>query len=209
MESPLHRFFSNSADAVFGIDWSGRISFWNERCSRLTGRTIAEVGGRRCCEVFHGTDLDGTPRCRRGCEVSRQMAHGTSIPNYDMMIKDRDGESMAVNVSVFATPLSMKGEIDVAGFLVLRRLNYQRLIQRLVAESKNRERAADDRQSRLSSREIEVLQLAADGLNTKKIAERLSLSTFTVKNHFTNILAKLKVHSRAEAVSLAMRFNLL
>jgi PAS domain S-box-containing protein len=208
MESPLHRFFSNSADAVFGIDWSGRISFWNEQCTRITGLTIAEVGGKRCCEVFNGTDLDGTPRCRQGCEVSRQMAQGTSIPNYDMVIKDKDGASMVVNVSVFATPVSMKSEVDIAGFLVLRRLNYQRLIQRLVAESKHREKTADDRQIRLSSREIEVLRLAADGLNTKKIAERLSLSDYTVKNHFASILAKLKVHSRAEAVSQALRMNL-
>lgn len=208
MDSPLHRFFRNSADAVFGVDWSGSIVFWNERCARLTGLGFEEVRGKRCCEVLSGLDLDGTPRCRRGCEISRQMAHGTSIPNYDMVIKDKEGESVVVNVSVFATPSPMKSEIDVAGFLVLRRLDYQRLIQRLVAERKNKERAPDDRRNRLSSREIEVLQLAADGLNTKKIAERLCISAYTVKNHFTNILAKLKVHTRAEAVSLALRMDL-
>jgi DNA-binding NarL/FixJ family response regulator len=136
------------------------------------------------------------------------MAHGTSIPNYDMVIKDKDGEAVVVNVSVFATPTSLRSEIDVAGFLVLRRLDYQRLIQRLVAERKNRELAADERRGRLTARELEVLQLAADGLNTKKIGERLSISAYTVKNHFTNILAKLKVHSRAEAVSLALRLEL-
>jgi PAS domain S-box-containing protein len=208
MESHLHRFFRNSADAVFGVDWSGRIGFWNDQCARLTGLEFEHVRGKRCCEVFAGTDLDGTPRCRQGCEISRQMAQGTSIPNYDMVIKDKEGEAAVVNVSVFATPASMKSEIDVAGFLVLRRLDYQRLIQRLVAERKHREETADTRRHLLSSREIEVLQLAADGLSSHKIAERLSLSAYTVKNHFANILAKLKVHSRAEAVSLALRLNL-
>lgn len=209
MDSPLHRFFRNSADAVFGVDWSGRISFWNERCARLTGLESGQVRGKRCCEVFSGTELDGTPRCRQGCEISRQMAQGTSIPNYDMVIKDKEGEAAVVNVSVFATPRAMKEEIDVAGFLVLRRLDYQRLIQRLVAERRNRDDAGEERRALLSARELEVLQLAADGLNSRKIAGRLSLSTFTVKNHFTNILAKLKVHSRAEAVSQALRLNLL
>jgi PAS domain S-box-containing protein len=208
MESQLHRFFRNSADAVFGVDWSGRIGFWNEQCVRLTGLGFEQVRLKRCCEVFAGTELDGTPRCRQGCEISRQMSHGTSIPNYDMVIKDKDGESAVVNVSVFATPAAMKGEIDVAGFLVLRRLDYERLIQRLVAERRNRDDAAGGRRALLSSRELEVLQLAADGLSSRKIAERLSLSTYTVKNHFTNILAKLKVHSRAEAVSQALRLNL-
>ena len=125
-----------------------------------------------------------------------------------MVIKGRDGETTVVNVSVFATPVSMKGEIDVAGFLVLRRLDYQRLIQRLVAEHKGKQDAADERRASLSPREVEILRLAADGMNSRKIAERLHLSAYTVKNHFTNILAKLKVHTRAEAVSLAMRLNL-
>lgn len=208
-ESPLHRFFRNSADAVFGISWSGRINFWNERCVRLTGLPFERVRERRCCEVLNGLELDGRPRCRQGCDVSRKMAHGISIPNYDMVIRTAAGESLVVNVSAFATPASMKEEIDVAGFLVLRRLDSQRLIQRLVAERLRPESAPAEGQPHLSSRELEVLALAADGLNSRRIAERLSVSPSTVKNHFTNILSKLAVHTRAEAVSKALRLNLL
>jgi DNA-binding NarL/FixJ family response regulator len=55
----------------------------------------------------------------------------------------------------------------------------------------------------LTSREIEILQLIADGWSNKQIASHLSLSLFTVKNHVHNILGKLKVQHRSEAVEQA------
>lgn len=207
-ETPVHQIFRNSADPVFGIGWSGRIGFWNEPCARLTGLAYCQVEGIRCFEVFGGRDLDGKPLCRPDCDVTQGLARGSSTRNYDMVIKDPAGEKVVVNVSALATPLALKSAIDVAGFLVLRRLEYQRLIQRLAAEKANRERPAGDRRIRLSAREIEVLSLSSEGLNTRRIAERLCISGCTVRNHVANILAKLQVHSRAEAVCLAMRLNL-
>ncbi|MBM3947220.1 MAG: response regulator transcription factor [SAR202 cluster bacterium] len=55
----------------------------------------------------------------------------------------------------------------------------------------------------LSPRELEVLSLAARGLRNKLIAERLNISVRTVEGHFNNILAKLGVSSRMEAVLCA------
>jgi len=59
--------------------------------------------------------------------------------------------------------------------------------------------------SPLSTREIEVLQLLADSLNNLEIAEKLSLSQHTVKAHICNILQKLSVDDRAQAIVRAMR----
>lgn len=53
---------------------------------------------------------------------------------------------------------------------------------------------------RLSSREREVLELAAKGLRNKAIADRLVISVRTVEGHFNSILAKLGVSTRIEAV---------
>jgi len=55
----------------------------------------------------------------------------------------------------------------------------------------------------LSLRELEVLQFVAQGFNNPQIAERLSISEGTVKNHITNIYDKLGLHTRAEAVAWA------
>ncbi|MHB1549551.1 MAG: helix-turn-helix domain-containing protein, partial [Acidimicrobiales bacterium] len=61
---------------------------------------------------------------------------------------------------------------------------------------------------RLSDREAEVLGLLAAGMSTEGMAERLSLSPHTVRNHVRNILTKLGAHSKLEALSVAVRSGL-
>ncbi|HYN75398.1 MAG TPA: response regulator transcription factor [Candidatus Limnocylindria bacterium] len=62
---------------------------------------------------------------------------------------------------------------------------------------------------RLTDRELEVLKLVARGLNNRDIARELFISENTVKNHIRNILEKLQLHSRMEAVVYAVRQKLL
>jgi DNA-binding NarL/FixJ family response regulator len=61
----------------------------------------------------------------------------------------------------------------------------------------------------LTGRELEVLRLVADGLTNREIARELFIAENTVKNHVRNILDKLHLHSRMEAVVFAMREKLL
>lgn len=58
--------------------------------------------------------------------------------------------------------------------------------------------------SDLTERELEVLALMSEGLNNREIAERLVISSSTVKNHVSNILEKLNTTSRTAAVALAI-----
>jgi len=61
----------------------------------------------------------------------------------------------------------------------------------------------DQAMSDLTARELEVLSLIARGQDNTRISEELSISMGTVKNHVSNIYAKLDVNSRAEAVAWA------
>jgi DNA-binding NarL/FixJ family response regulator len=62
---------------------------------------------------------------------------------------------------------------------------------------------------KLTPREMEVLQHVAQGMNNREIARALFISENTVKNHVRNILEKLHLHSRMEAVVYAVREKLL
>jgi NarL family two-component system response regulator LiaR len=61
----------------------------------------------------------------------------------------------------------------------------------------------------LTERELEVMTLMVEGLNNTQIAGRLSVSPSTIKSHVSNILSKLGVTSRTEAVTLALRSHLI
>ena len=60
----------------------------------------------------------------------------------------------------------------------------------------------------LTAREREILRLMAEGLNNHEIAERLAISLSTVKTHISNLLTKLRVGNRIEAISLALQCHL-
>lgn len=60
----------------------------------------------------------------------------------------------------------------------------------------------------LTGREQEILALMVEGLSNKEIGERLTVSVSTIKFHISNVLSKLGVSSRTEAVSLALKQNL-
>jgi len=65
------------------------------------------------------------------------------------------------------------------------------------------------RKPSLTAREIEVLEMVADGQTSRQIGDLLFISENTVKNHIRNILDKLGLHSRNEAVLYAVRENLI
>jgi DNA-binding CsgD family transcriptional regulator len=62
---------------------------------------------------------------------------------------------------------------------------------------------------RLSTRELEVLQLIADGLSNRQIAERLFVSLNTIKTHTSNLFLKMEVERRTQAIEAAKRLGLI
>jgi DNA-binding NarL/FixJ family response regulator len=81
------------------------------------------------------------------------------------------------------------------------------LLARLRCLLRRTGRATPAASSTLTRRELEVLQLLAEGLDQAEIAERLVISPKTVGSHLERVLSKLGAHSRAEAVALAYRLR--
>jgi PAS domain S-box-containing protein len=86
----------------------------------------------------------------------------------------------------------------------------QEMVDLLRFASGERERELGDRRriERLTPREREILQLLADGLDGRGVADRLYISPRTQRNHMANILGKLGVHSQLQAVVFALRHGI-
>jgi DNA-binding NarL/FixJ family response regulator len=86
------------------------------------------------------------------------------------------------------------------------------MASKLITEFASMARQTDDRPRvplpHLTARELEVLKLVAKGKANRDIARQLFISENTVKNHVRNILDKLQLHSRMEAVMYAVREGL-
>ena len=83
------------------------------------------------------------------------------------------------------------------------------IVARQTGTREARERDADWIEDPLTPREIDVLELLAEGLPNKSIAERLGISDQTIKFHVASIFAKLGASNRTQAVRLAVRRGLL
>ena len=79
----------------------------------------------------------------------------------------------------------------------------------LARRDQEEERAEQVPAPKLTDREMQVLKLVAKGMNNRDIAKELFISENTVKNHVRNILEKLQIHSRMEAVMIAVREKLI
>jgi two-component system NarL family response regulator len=84
-----------------------------------------------------------------------------------------------------------------------------KLLNEFAAMVKRRDERSQVPGPRLTDRELEVLKLVAKGMNNRDIGTELFISENTVKNHVRNILEKLHLHSRMEAVVYAVREKLL
>lgn len=67
----------------------------------------------------------------------------------------------------------------------------------------------DESDRTLSARQREILQMLADGMQTDAVAEKLGLSTETVRTHTKRILAKLEASTRTQAVAIGIRHGLI
>lgn len=201
----------HTADGVLAVDPEGRIVLWNTGAERLLGYASREVLGRRCCDVLAGCDPAGNQICHEGCHVLTMVHRGELVHSYDLLTRTKDGRPIWLSMSTLAIPGSRRGlETTVH---VFRDVTYFYRLQALVRDGQaapaGPKEPAEGPVEQLTRRELQVLRLIAEGCNTKAMADRLCVSPATIRNHVQNILGKLEVHSRLEAVALAMRRRLL
>ena len=204
----LQQIFKYSTDAVLGIDVSGYICFMNNSCESLLGYSENDIRNKACDSILCGINMHGESICR-DCPVGQMSSGNAPLEDFDMMVKQKNGNTVLVSVGANYTSAKIQkkyNNVDV--ILSLRAVNSQRLLQRMSGRN-NVTNGRTRRVNILTNREKEMLMLASEGIKTLNIADQKCISIETVRNHFKNIFVKLGVHSRTEAVSMALRQNLI
>ncbi len=200
-DGALDRALAHTADGACEIGADGCIVTWNRAAEKILGYAAREAVGRPCCEIFVGRDESGNRLCYRGCHVMNLVRFGDPIHSFDMQTRTKSGQPIWLNVSTLVSPdgdspATIHLFRDVTATKELLRIVQERLSALNVPLS-----PAED--GGLTRRELEVLRLMAAGASTKAVADCLHVSQATVRNHVQNLLRKLGVHSRLEAVAHA------
>ncbi len=210
---------SSTADAAYATDQDGRIVMWNRSAERLFDRGAADVLGKACHEVVCGKDLFGNRFCTDLCAVNQMAQAGEPVHQFELDITSASGATVRAAFSIIVVPGPKPDRYTVyhilrpgsrgpeADELLRRVLQGSAVPANPAPNTRNQPTAA--RRSPLTAREMEILRLLADGRGTHEIATGLFISKVTVRTHVQNILRKLEVHSKLEAVALALRHNFL
>lgn len=211
----------SAADGTFVVDEKLQILIWNEAAEEILGFNASDVLGQLCYQVLQGHDEEKRLICKASCHVVELAQKDEPIPNYDISVRTNRNGRRWMNMSIITTKLGENGAKKMIVHLfrdISQKKADERLFRRILEIAQGYHKIPidfDDREyihtliEKLTERERDVLTLLANGLNTQEIAEKLSISSNTVRNHIQRTLRKLQVHSRIEAVTYALQNGLL
>ncbi len=201
------QLLGRTTDAMIAIDAELRIIAWNESATALLGHDAADVLGKPCQEILCWSDRCGDTVCDHSCPASSRGEPDEIIETRDVLGRSATGRKLWLNASTIVPPIALRDQCRLVH--LVREIALPPELERLIAEKvQGSSLDTTDRSERLdvlTAREREVLDLLTEGLDGAAIAAQLFVSPATVRNHIQHILAKLGVHSRVEAVSLALR----
>ena len=216
----LFKTFANTADGVFIINEDRRIIYWNDAAQKMLGYTPDDIIGQPCYKIMRGCDDKGKIICFHNCNVSQNAFDGQPIPNYDLATRTKSGEMRWINISILTVSPANDDSSSVIVHLfrdATKAKQNEQFIHQMFDTVEQWQKTGtptvsptpvDSYVEKLTEREREVLSLLAHGFGTADIAEKLSITSATARNHVQRILHKLNVHSRLEAVAYAFEHGL-
>lgn len=145
-------------------------------------------------------------------QTMREKTPGTEIliltegpPGDEFLEYIRAGAKGAISKGDTGATLAKALRTVAAGEIWATRKIMARVLQELSALASRVEPPRGAAVSRLTQRELRIAELAAEGRNNREIADKLSLSEKTVKNHLTSIFQKLGCRNRSQLTALVLR----
>jgi PAS domain S-box-containing protein len=217
----LIKSLEGAADGAFAIDNEYKIVYWNPAAEELLGFEKKQIIGRYCYQMLQGLDEKRRLICTVHCPVAKAAFDDEPVANYDIQARKKKGDRRWLNMSIFAyREREEEGKTFVFHLFrdITKRKDDEALLERVLETARrhhdfSNESISDKEISSpldvLTPRESEVLTHLAKGYGTNDIAQALFIAPNTVRNHVQNILQKLQVHSRAEAVAYAIKYGLI
>jgi PAS domain S-box-containing protein len=224
-QQELLALVENAPDLISRFDRDLRRTYVNPAVERFTGQPASVLRGTTVRE-FRATDFDADRweiTLRQVLRTGReQMADFTiAVAGGERHFQARftpefGPDSDVVSVMVISRDITERARAEQERATLYRELldrdaRLHELVSRLLLdrEADQRRRDALAELDQLTARELEILQLLAQGWTNSRIGLKLFLSAGTVKNHVTSILAKLRVADRTQAAALAVELGLL
>jgi PAS domain S-box-containing protein len=170
-------------------DVNGRFVHMNAAAERASGISNGQLVGRHYTEPLLPEEREKVV-----AQFRRAVERGEPT-DFETVFVDASGNRRGVR----AQHLPLRSGDDIVGVLIL-------AFDASPPASKSIGLAP---QPQLTPRQREILDLLASGLSTSDIAEKLTLSTETVRNHVRRVFSELQVHTRLEAIAAARRLGLL
>jgi DNA-binding CsgD family transcriptional regulator/PAS domain-containing protein len=213
------RLVAASKHPTVAVDEDNRIVSWNRAATALLGFSKSGVVGKAFQEVIAARDAFGNLYCSDNPALHEMAKRGEPIRAFTLEVTDVDEVPVQTVVSVDALPGGNPSRYHL--LLRLRPERRKGLAGQIVAallraspleEPERTDRSHTDKKNLpldLTVRQREVLRLLARGQGAQGIAETLSISVNTARNHIRNIETRLGVHNQAEAVAVALRHRLI
>jgi PAS domain S-box-containing protein len=161
----------------------------------ILGYDPGELAGKDALGMVHADDVSTIAR-----ELSELAANPGETGSAEARVRHRDGTWRIVE----AVGRNLLHDPDVNGIII----DFRDITERRLEEQTQRHQIASSVAAMrfdLTKSEQEVLALIVEGKSNRQVAERLVISPSTVKFHIGNILRKMDVANRTEAVALALR----
>ncbi len=215
---PFFRALEGSPDPVFVTDRFNRVVFWNNSARQLLGFDPDEAVGADCPELLRGCDTAGNRYCSDNCPIMQMANRGEIVNEFNLTFHTKDEQAVKADVTILQLRAGRPDEFFLVHVMRSRQAASRPPLPEVPQAPAGppprphlvTARESDDaRVRKLTAREVEVLGMLAAGRTTPEIAERLHISQLTARSHIQNILDKLELHSKAEAVAFAFQKNLI
>ena len=204
---------------AIATDDGDRILAWNHAARELLGHARGfRAEGERLHDLLAIRDVFGNRVETGELPFYEMVTQGEAPRGFELEAKNASGSYLRIAVSVVVVLGPEADRYSLVYFVrpILRRREADEVIERVLAHPNgsslyflSHPGDCPSRGETLTPRQIEVLRLLAQGETTEEIAGSLGISIHTVRRHVQDVLARLKVHSKAEAVSRAFSDRLI